>query len=191
MASCFPHRRLATLALVCAGAAALLLGAGLTALVERYVSPDGVVEARTGALLWTVRVRLIARRTELNAVVISGIDPLFLGVAAGRQAAPISRRVEYASKVVLPRPIWEAVPEEAARDPDRYAAWALGRGGRRPVEAVAAEAPDRIAGYLTEGRPVYCDDYDLRGEDAPLRARFLFEPADSVAGVHLYRLRMP
>lgn len=160
-----------------------------------WVVAEGLVAVGAGGAASVPRryetARLIARRTEADAVVVSGIDPMFLRVTAGRQAVPISRRVEYASKVVLPRPIREAVPEDVARDPERYAAWALARGGRRPAEVVAAEAPDRIAGYIAGGRPVYCDDYDLRGEDAPLRARFRFEPVDSVAGVHLYRLRMP
>ena len=160
-----------------------------------WVIAEGLIAAGAGGAVSVPRryetARLIERGTGVDAVIVSGIDPLFLGVTAGRQAVPISRRVEYASKVVLPGPIREAVPEDAARDPDRYAAWALGHGGRRPVEVVAAEAPDSVARYLVEGRPVYCDDFDLQGDDAPLRARFLFEPADSVAGVHLYRLRLP
>lgn len=135
--------------------------------------------------------RLVARRTERDAVVVSGIDPLFLGEIAGRRVIPVSRRVEYASKIVLSRPIREAVPEEIALDPSRYEAWALARGARRPVPLVATEAPERIADLLEEGRPVYCDDYDLRGDEATLRLRFRFEPVDSVAGIHLYRLRVP
>jgi hypothetical protein len=156
---------------------------------------EGLIAAGAGGAASVPRryemARLIARRTEADARVVSGIDPLFLEVTSGRRAIPISRRVEYASKVVLPGPVREAVPEEAARDPGRYAAWALAHGGRRPVEFVALESPDRIADDLFRGRAVYCDDYDLRGEEAPLRARFRFEPVDSVAGVHLYRLRMP
>lgn len=135
--------------------------------------------------------QLIARRTEPNAVIISGINPLFLRAITGRQVASISRRVEHADEIILPRAIQEAVPEEAAHDSDRYKAWALRRGGRRLVELVASEAPDSLAGYIAEGQPVYCDDYDLRGDDVSLRAQFRFEPVDSVAGVRLYRLSMP
>lgn len=191
----------------------LLAGCGVAAVVDLH--PSGWRRRRTALwnllFLWVIAegliavgaggaasvprryetARLIARRTEADAVVVSGIDPLFLGVTSGRLAIPTSRRVEYASKVVLPRPILEDVPGEVARDPGRYAAWALARGGRRPVEIVALESPDLISGYLTGGRAVYCDDSDLRGEDLPLRARFRFEPVDSVAGVHLYRLRLP
>ncbi|MSS70125.1 MAG: phospholipid carrier-dependent glycosyltransferase [Candidatus Latescibacteria bacterium] len=59
MASPSSHRQLAALCLAAGGVASLVLGAALTGLVARYASSDGVVEARTGALLWTVRVRLI------------------------------------------------------------------------------------------------------------------------------------
>jgi hypothetical protein len=190
---------------------ALLAGAGISAAADRSGWRPGRTALCNLLFLWAVAenliavgaggaasvprkyetARLIALRTEADAVVVSGMDPLFLGVTSGRQVIPISRRVEYASKVVLPGPIREDAPGDAARDPSRYAAWSLARGGRRPVETVAAESPGRIAGYLTGGRPVYCDDYDLRGEEAPLRARFRFEPADSVAGIHLYRLRLP
>ena len=91
----------------------------------------------------------LARETPQDAVVVSGLDPVFLEPyllrGSSRTLVPASRSVEYASKRVAPARL-DAID---------------------PCPVVATESRDKLASWVREGRPVFVDASFLP-EDAPL-----------------------
>jgi 4-amino-4-deoxy-L-arabinose transferase-like glycosyltransferase len=131
--------------------------------------------------------RLAAERvrkfTPENAMVISAIDPVYLerlgGRGSTRRIVPISREVEYASKVLVPKRI---------RDPHpRPSHWRDGRaialrqaGAQEAVQFVASEKLDFLASEVANGKPVFLDTTFIAGPEAKvaaqMRQRFSFVP---------------
>jgi hypothetical protein len=91
----------------------------------------------------------LARETPQDAVIVSGLDPVFLEPyvlrGTARTIVPASRSIECASKLVAPSRI-------RAIDPS---------------PTVATESPGKLADWLREGRPVFVDASFLP-DDAPL-----------------------
>jgi len=81
----------------------------------------------------------LAKETPQDAVIISGLDPVFLEPyvlrGSSRTVVPASRSVEYASKRVAP---------EKGQSID-------------PCPVVASESPGRLLQWIDEGRPVFID----------------------------------
>lgn len=115
--------------------------------------------------LTNVPYRYLAARcmtfTEPNAVIVTAIEPVYLEpmVTRGtqRQVIPLSRGVEYASKVLT----WQRVPPPLVPPPTSafdHRALALLRGGAREAVAFTAdENPDRIVELRRAGFPIYLD----------------------------------
>jgi 4-amino-4-deoxy-L-arabinose transferase-like glycosyltransferase len=131
----------------------------------------------------------IRARTPDNAIVISGIEPVYLERLAGRGSSrrmvPISRNVEYASKLLVPKRV--EISNAAALDWRNSRNPALLRGGaKEAIEFVASEQLDALVAQATAGTPVFLDTTFL-GDEADVlnrmqqrfvflqRAQFLYE----------------
>lgn len=112
----------------------------------------------------------MARETPSDAVVVSGLDPVFLEPYlvrdASRTIVPASRSIEYASKLVAPARIGPIDPPP--RGPtDQRAPGLLRAGAVDPCPIVATESPKKLAAWVEEGRRVFIDASSLP-DDAPL-----------------------
>ena len=154
----------------------------LLAIGERIAVPDPVPYRRLAA----DRIRAV---TPSNALVISAIEPVYLerlaGLGSSRRFVPISRNVEYASKLLVPKkvdlPDASKLNWRVGRNPD------LLRGGaQEAVQFVASEQLDAIVGQATGGTPLYLESTFLGDESDVLsrlqqrfvlvqRAPFLYE----------------
>jgi 4-amino-4-deoxy-L-arabinose transferase-like glycosyltransferase len=130
-----------------------------------------------------------------DALVVTGLtepylEPLVLRGTA-RRIMPLTRKSEYASKLVA----WRRVrhPDPAPKSARDHRCRGLARGGAE--EAVRLTVEDDVAGLereLRAGRPVFLQlglfqqKRERRALDA-IRARFALEPA----GEELFRLRLP
>jgi 4-amino-4-deoxy-L-arabinose transferase-like glycosyltransferase len=127
--------------------------------------------------------RLAAERVRThspdNAVVISAIDPVYLGRLAGagssRRIVPLSRNVEYASKVLVRKKI-EDPRLESLNWNDPGAVALIRPHAEEAVKFVASERMDELAQELARGTPVfleslYTDEREARAL-AELHARF-------------------
>ena len=124
----------------------------------------------------------IREHTPADAIVISAIDPAYLERLAARgsarQIVPVSRTVEYASKLLVPRRIDDPQP----RPVDWRDGRALGlmrAGAQDAVTFVASEQIDALVAAARGGKPVFLDATFLAGQsDAAavhrLRERFSF-----------------
>lgn len=117
-----------------------------------------------------ITAETIARETPPDAVVVSGLDPVFLEPYLVREASrtiiPASRSVEYASKLVAPTRIGAIDPPP--RGPTDHRAPGLLRAGAiDPCPVVATESRAKLVSLVREGRRVFIDASFLP-EDAPL-----------------------
>ena len=113
---------------------------------------------------------ILARDTPEDAVVVSGIDPVFLEPyllrGTRRRVVPANRDVEYASKAVawkripLPDPPPKWIGPEGIR-------WLLDNGALRVCPSTADERPDLLAKWVREGVPVFLDRSFLSAADYP------------------------
>ncbi|MFM1847597.1 MAG: hypothetical protein RL417_1071 [Pseudomonadota bacterium] len=183
---------------------AVLLGGVIGVALERRGAAAGV--RRGGAILALILVvgfrvivpelppvkgeaaRRIAAHTPSGAIVVSGIDPVYLGFMVGmaREYLPISRRVEYASKMITERRL-ELDPagiEPRCDNPDPRV---LAHGGRWVVPRVALGDLEYVAAALNGGRPVFLEATRIRdGELAEFKGRFvLIERAPRLYEVRL------
>lgn len=142
---------------------------GVIALVLTYrISSSG------GPATKGLAARTIAAHVPTDAVVISGIDPVYLSLLVGqdREYVPISRRVEYASKYLTPRKL-ELEPAGIAPRCDNPDPRLVEHGAHRAVERVALEDLDYFARALAQGRKVFIDTSRLKaGEGTPFELRF-------------------
>jgi hypothetical protein len=121
--------------------------------------------------LLRITAETIARETPSDAVVVTGVDPVFLEPYlvrdASRTIVPASRSIEYASKLVAPLPIGPIDPPP--RGPtDQRAPGLLRAGAVDPFPVVATESPEKLVAWVREGRRVFVDASALP-DDAPLR----------------------
>lgn len=112
----------------------------------------------------------IARETPRDAVVVSGLDPVFLEPYllrdSSRTIVPASRSVEYAKTLVAKAPIGAIDPPP--RGPTDHRAPGLLRAGAiDPCPVVATESRETLVSWVREGRRVFIDASFLP-EDAPL-----------------------
>ena len=134
----------------------------------------------------------IRQHTPVNAIVISAIDPVYLermaASGSARQIVPLSRRVEYASKLLAPRRINHPDPPPVNWHDHR--AIGLVRGGaEEAVRFVASEQVENLAARALAGTPIFLDASFLDRSDvgvlAQLKARFEFVSR----GPNLFELR--
>jgi hypothetical protein len=102
----------------------------------------------------------IQRATPSDAVIISGLEPVYLAAFepadSKRTYLAASREVEFASKVLVKSRV-----ERAAAAPrsarDHAASGLLAHGGRWAVAHTADEMHDEIAAWVRAGRPVFLE----------------------------------
>jgi hypothetical protein len=132
----------------------------------------------------------IARKTPDHAVILSAIEPAYLEYLVARHShrrfLPLSRTVEYASKLIAPRRISDPVPPPKGWWDHRCAGLARG-GAREAVPFVASEVMERLEGQVRAGTPVFLESSFVADEDRDLleeirtrfrvvrRAKHLFE----------------
>jgi 4-amino-4-deoxy-L-arabinose transferase-like glycosyltransferase len=147
----------------------------LLAVAARIAVPQAVPNRRLAA----DHIRTI---TPINAMVISAIDPVYLERLAAhgsaRRIVPISRNVEYASKVLVPTRI--DLPSASALNwEDGLNKELLRAGAQVAVQFVASEQLDAIAAQARAGRSVFLDTTSLTAADSDvlnlLKERFNFE----------------
>lgn len=149
-----------------------------------------------GALLLTIGVRattlepiphrhLAADRlrqyTPENAIIISAIDPVYLermtARGTARRIVPISRDVEYASKLLTPVRIDHPKPPPKNWS-DHRATGLIRAGAQEAVPFVAAEQIAGLAADAEQGTPVFLDTTFLGPSDTAafklLQGRFVF-----------------
>lgn len=157
----------------------------LLAIGERTAVPDPVPYRRLAA----DRIRSV---TPSNALVISAIEPVYLerfaGLGSSRRFVPISRNVEYASKLLVPKKV--DLPDASKLN------WRLGRnpdllrgGAREAVQFVASEQLDAIVAQAAAGTPVYLDSTFL-GDEADVLSRLQQRFAFVQRAPFLYELRL-
>jgi hypothetical protein len=144
----------------------------LLAVTARIAVPEAVPYRRLAA----DRIRA---HTPNDAIIISAIEPVYLEWLAARGSSrkivPISRNVEYASKVLTPKRV--DLPNAAAlnwRDNNNE----LLRGrAEQAVKFVASEQLDALVARNAAGTPVFLDTTSL-ADDADtldrLQQRFVF-----------------
>jgi 4-amino-4-deoxy-L-arabinose transferase-like glycosyltransferase len=158
------------------GLFAAVAGAQLGTLIQR-VSDRSAVVAAAAALVLVLLVALTrptpdpTRRTAVDlfnntlprsALLISSIDPVYLDFFFNRNAErtvlPLSRHVEYASKIVAPTKVREPDPPPAHAFDHRCPGIRNG-GGHDVISATASEPEglDLIDATLTAGTPVFLD----------------------------------
>lgn len=117
----------------------------------------------------------IRRFTPNNATVISMIDPVYLERLAARgsdrRILPLSRDVEYASKVLVRKRI--AHPDPPLHDgPEPRPAGLLRGGGEDAIKFVAAEHAAEVKDEVARGAPVFVDVTGTSAADKWLLDRF-------------------
>ena len=141
----------------------LLPGALLLAIGLRALAPDALPLRRMAA----ERVR---QYTPENAVVISEIAPVYLARMAAqgtsRQIVPLSREVEYASKVLAPARIDNPKPPPANWHDHRSVGLIRG-GAKEAVPFVATEQVENLAAEAQGGTAVFLEGTFLAPSDAP------------------------
>jgi len=126
--------------------------------------------------------RLAAERvrkyTPDNAMVISAIDPVYLGrfTAAGssRRIVPLSRNVEYASKFLVRKRV-EDTRLRGLKWNDERAVALIRPHAEEAVRFVASERMDELASALGRGSPIFFESMFADPQDAvvvELRTRF-------------------
>jgi 4-amino-4-deoxy-L-arabinose transferase-like glycosyltransferase len=118
-----------------------------------------------------------------NAMIISTIDPVYLGRLAGtgssRRIVPLSRNVEYASKVLVRKRIDDPRLNSLNWNDDRAVAL-IRPQAEEAVRFVASERMDELVLEVARGTPVFFESTFVDGGDAPLadglQARFNLVP---------------
>jgi hypothetical protein len=146
----------------------------LVAVCARILTPDPSPRRRVAA-------DKVRQYTPPNAIVISAIDPVYLERMAARGSSrrivPISREVEYASKLIAPKRIDH--PEPPPLNWHDHRALGLIRGGaQEAVPFVASEQINILVAERRRGTPLFFDATFLSPFDvkvvAQLRTHFNF-----------------
>jgi hypothetical protein len=145
----------------------LLLPVALVlAMAARLAAPAAVPLRRVAA----ERVR---ENTPGNALIISAIDPVYLGRLAGhgsaRRFVPLSRNVEYASALLVRKRVDDPRLRSLRWDDDR--ALALIRPhAEEAIRFVASERMDALATEVAHGTPVFFDSSFVDESEAKVLA---------------------
>jgi hypothetical protein len=165
----------------------LLPAVFLLAVAARIATPSPIPQRRLAA----ERVR---NQTPENAIVISAIDPVYLARLAGsgssRRIVPLSRNVEYASKLLVRKRVDD--PRLSFLNWEDPRALALIRPhAEEAVRFVASERMDELAIEVARGTPVFFEtlfvDYSEPKLLAEMEARFKYVKR----APYLYELRLP
>ena len=120
--------------------------------------------------------RLAAERVRShspeNAIVISAIDPVYLGRLAGtgssRRIVPLSRNVEYASKLLAWKRIHEPRMNSLEKWNDSRAVALVWAQAEPAVLFVATERMDELAREVASGTPVFLESLFVDPREAPV-----------------------
>lgn len=129
-------------------------------------------------------VERILAATPDDALIVSAIDPVYLeymlGADSRRRVMPLSRRIEYASKVIVRTRIDDPRPPPRSWA-DHRSPGILKGGAEEAVRTVAAERPDLIEYDLRKGTRAFLDTSLVEGLDDKvmrmLERRFRLVPA--------------
>ncbi len=138
-------------------------------------------------------IEAIRRQTPTNAVIVSALDPVYLDImlgGSGRKFIPLSRRVEYASKLVAPFKITRPNPPPVSWGDHRSRGMRAG-GARDVVSSTADENPEEITQWLRQGLPVFLDTCDLTGVDKRTLDKLEKDFTFTQAGETLVELTLP
>jgi 4-amino-4-deoxy-L-arabinose transferase-like glycosyltransferase len=142
--------------------------------------------------------RLAAERvrayTPENALVISGIEPVYLERLAGRGSSrrivPISRSVEYASKLLVRKRI--DLPNPSALDWRNSRLIDLRRAGAvEAVQFVASEQLDSLVAQAAAGTPLFLESTFVGESDAEVLNQLQQRFKLVARAPFLYELRLP
>src|SRR5205814_8647525 len=150
----------------------LLPGLLLMAIVYRAMTPEPTPPRRFAA-------DQIREHTPANAIIISSIDPVYLermaATGSARRIVPLSRQVEYASKLLARRRIEHPDPPPVNWR-DHRAAGLLRGGAEEAVHYVASEQVENLAATAAAGTPIFLEAAFLSRSDvgvlAQLKTRF-------------------
>lgn len=129
-------------------------------------------------------VNEILRNTPENSWIISAIEPayleylLFISGGAKRRVVPVSRNIEYADKLIIPKKIlYPHPPPKSWRD---HRCYGLIKGGaEEAVKIVASEQINLIAQKIALGHPVFLTTTNIPQQDIAilkeLEKRFIFK----------------
>jgi len=134
------------------------------------------------------RIRAV---TPANALVISAIEPVYLERLAGgasRRIVPISRNVEYASKLLVPKHVDLPNPSKLNWRISRNSEL-LRSGAREAVQFVASEQLEAIAAQAAAGTPVFLDTTFV-GDEGGVLSRFQQRFVFVQRAPFLYELRL-
>lgn len=199
----FPSSRFFLPTLACmAVVAGAAIGVALRRVPEKAAAPAlalvvaALVAWRLRTPDWAPSKRAALERirgaTPPGAWIVSAIEPAYLegfpGHGEPRRIIPVSRRVEYANKVLSP---------ERVTDPSLVvqAPWAdeAGRRGadrsRWAIPWVAEESPEALGEALARGIPVYLETSAFTADDAPFTREISRRFAIRRAGEELFELR--
>lgn len=149
-----------------------LVTAILVVLALRYA---GVPDERQP--LRRVAAEAINRGAPRDAIVVSGLDPVYLSLFLdGKIPIPISRRVEYASKLIMSHP--PAVDHGEPPGPlDHRWPGLIASGAKEAIPVVGVESLGWIDSQLASGRRVFLDTAFLdSAERHSFDGRYSFEP---------------
>jgi hypothetical protein len=139
----------------------------LLAITYRVLTPEPAPGRRMAA-------DQIRQETPANAIILSVIDPVYLermaASGSSRRIVPLSRRVEYASKLLAPQRIDHPNPPPLNWH-DHRAAGLLGGGAQEAVRFVASEQIDTLATMAAAGLPIFLDANYLAPPDAAVLAQ--------------------
>lgn len=139
----------------------------LLAIIYRVLTPEPAPARRIAA-------DQIRQQTPANAIILSAIDPVYLErmAAAGssRRIVPLSRRVEYASKLLAPRRIDHPNPPPANWH-DHRATGLLRGGAQEAVRFVASEQIESLATMAAAKTPIFLEASYLVQTDAAVLAQ--------------------
>ena len=135
-----------------------LLVAGQIALVAAGIWATMHLRRDSNLERWKT-AEAILKHTPPDAVIVTGLPPAYLENYPGmkhRSIIPLSRNVEYASKVLVMSKIHDLSVQPAGwwdtRSPELIAS-----GAEEVIPWVALDHPDRLVNFLMEGRRVYVD----------------------------------
>jgi 4-amino-4-deoxy-L-arabinose transferase-like glycosyltransferase len=123
--------------------------------------------------------RLAAERvrsnTPENAIVISAIDPVYLGRLAApgssRRIVPLSRDVDYASALLVRKYVDDPRLRSLTWDDPRASAL-LRPHAEEAIQFVASERMNELAQEIARGTPVFFESTGVSGSDAEVVAEF-------------------
>jgi 4-amino-4-deoxy-L-arabinose transferase-like glycosyltransferase len=121
--------------------------------------------------------RIAAERVRMhspeNAIVLSALDPVYLarlaGAGSARRIVPLSRNVEYASKLLVRKRVDDPRLDSMTWNDYRARAVILPHA-EEAVRFVASEQMDELAREVASGTPVFLESLYVDGREAPVLA---------------------